>query len=176
MASVRFLAAALLLQAMTSAPAAAKGLEGQILRTGCRQGECAWLKVRRVETVKSVRQGRLVRLTARAGTSIHLDGNIPAGPAHAGIQWERADRADYAFCSTRRPAFAFPGNHGGLIVHFLDLYDLGGYQMTSASLYMRLCHGRPGLPSAGSLRALGYRPGSRSDQVQAAGVEVMTRF
>jgi hypothetical protein len=172
----RFAAAALLLQGGAVAPAAARGLEGRTLRTGCRQGECAWLKVRRVETVRSVRQGRLVRLTALAGTSTHLDGNIPAGPARADIQWEKADRADYAFCSTRRPAFAFPSDQGGLIVHFLDLFDLGGYQITSASLYMRLCHGRPGLPSAGLLRSLGYRPGTRSDQVEGAGVEAMTRF
>jgi hypothetical protein len=176
MRSARLLAAALLLQSMTGAPAAAKGLEGRTLRTGCRQGECAWLKVRRVETVKSLAQGRLVGLTARAGTSIHLDGNIPAGPERVGIEWEKADRADYAFCSTRRPAFAFPGDHGGLVVHFLDLFDLGGYQMASASLYMRLCHGRPGLPSAGLLRSLGYRPGTRSDQVEGASVEAMTRF
>jgi len=166
----------LVLLALFLAPATAgKSLEGQIVRTGCRQGECAWLRVRRVETMKIVPEGRLLRIVGRRGASTHADGAIPAR-APARTEWESADRSGYAFCSTRRPAFAFVGEDGKLLLHFLDPFDLAGYQYPSARLYMRLCHGLAEVPEPRRLRALGYRPGTRSDQVEGAGVETMTRF
>ena len=60
--------------------------------------------------------------------------------------------------------------------HFLDLFDLGGYQMGSAALYARFCHGRDGVPEAAVLRALGYAPGTRSEQVETADIAELTRF
>jgi hypothetical protein len=156
--------------------AAATAPAGEVIQSGCRQGECAWLRVVRVDKIETRPEGELRRIVARRGRSVHLDGNLPAGPADADIEWEAKDVEDYAFCSTRRPAFAFPGDDGGLIVHFLDLFDLGGYQMTSASLYMRFCHDQPGLPDEQKLGALGYASGTRAEQVEAAGPEVMMRF
>lgn len=120
-------------------------------------------------------EGRLRRIVGRSGGSTHLDGAIPARPP-AATEWERAEKTGYAFCSTRRPAFAFAGEDGKLILHFLDLFDLAGYQYPSAGLYMRLCHGLAEVPKPRRLRAMGYRPGTRSDQVEGASVETMTRF
>jgi hypothetical protein len=131
----------------------------------------------RQEAVETLPQGTLRRLTARSGRSVHLDGNIPEQAPGGGIEWEAADGTYHAFCSTERPAYAFPREEGGFTIHFLDLYDLAGYQMASAGMYLRLCHGIEELPEDEKvLRGLGYRPGTRDEQVEAAGVEGMTRF
>lgn len=183
MTSFRFLAAfAPLLTFAACAPAAesdtaaANAPTGEIVLAGCRQGECSWMRLLGNEAAGTQTEGALRRIQVRRGRSVHLDGKIPSGPSEAEIEWDKADRTEYAFCSTRRPAYAFPGDDGGLIVHFLDLFDLGGYQMGSGSLYMRFCHDQPGLPDEQKLRALGYASGTRSEQVEAAGPEVMTRF
>ena len=60
--------------------------------------------------------------------------------------------------------------------HFLDLFDLAGYQEASARLYMRMCHGLAALPPPRRLRALGYRPGTRNEQAELASVEALARF
>jgi hypothetical protein len=183
MTSCRFAAAALLLLTLASTPAAAKpeprwgkALEGRTIRTSCRQGECRWLRVKRAETLATRPQGELRRIVGRGGTSVHLDGDLPRDQARAQIEWDRSDRAQYAFCSRLRPAFAFSNDDGALIVHFLDLMNLGGYQMASASMYMRLCHGREGVPAEKVLHSMGYHPRTRSDQLEGAAVEAMTRF
>jgi hypothetical protein len=41
---------------------------------------------------------------------------------------------------------------------------------------MRFCHGRDGLSEADALQSLGYRPGTRSEQVEDGSPETMTRF
>jgi len=150
--------------------------EGHTILVGCRQGECGWARIGRIDTVETVAQGQLRRMTMRSGTSTHLDGNIPDSPAQAEIEWQAADQSDYAFCSKERPAFAFPDEGGGLIVHFLDLFDLGGYQMNSAKLYMRVCHDFDGVPDEAKLHAWGYRPKTRSEQIEGAKAEDLTRF
>jgi hypothetical protein len=151
-------------------------LAGRTLLVGCRQGECRWLSVSAFDSVTVLPQGELRRLRARAGSSYHPDGAIPATAAGAKIAWEKGTETDYAFCSRVRPAYAFTDGRGRLTVHFLDLFDLAGYQYSSAELYMRLCHGLGALPSARALRAMGYRPRTRSGQIEARGPEIMTRF
>jgi len=171
------LAFALLCACASSAPEeprATASLEGRTVRPGCRQGECSWVRVARVETQTSVPEGELRRIVARSGRSTHR-GDLPRRAADADIAWESSDSERFVFCSTQRPAFAFPGD-GGLIVHFLDLFDLAGFQLSSAALYMTFCHGREALPDEAALRALGYRPGTRNEQVEATGAEEMTRF
>ena len=175
------LAAALLPIALASCAAPADiqsetASAGTIIRSGCRQGQCSWLRVLGVADAENSAQGRLLRITARAGTSIHRDGSVPALPPQGAIQWEASDRTDYAFCSLRRPAYAFSDGEGGLIVHFLDFHALAGYQLASAGLYMRFCHGRETVPQRDALSALGYRPGTRSEQVESRDVGVLTRF
>jgi hypothetical protein len=161
--------------ASATGAAEANAADGSIIRAGCRQGECSWLRVVRQESLHKAPQGELRRLVARRGSSVHLDGSIPEEPP-ADIGWEAAEGTYHAFCSTERPAYAFPGEEG-MTVHFLDLFDLPGYQMASAGMYLRLCHRIDALPEDEKvLRGLGYRPGTRSEQVEAAGVETMTRF
>lgn len=131
-----------------------------------------------LDTAQTVPEGELRRLVARAGRSVHLDGEIPERAADADIEWEASDHTEYAFCSKQRPAFAFSGDGtSGLTVHFLDLFDLAGYQMASAALYLRLCEGLEELPEdEKALRSLGYRPGTRNEQIEEASLETMTRF
>lgn len=168
--------AALTLALLAPAPAIAQPLprlQGQLLSPSCRQGECAWIRVIGIARVSRVRQGELRRVVVRRGSSLHRDGRLPARAANARIRWEPGTRTNYVFCSTVRPAYAFSETEG-LIVHYLDLFDLAGYQQASAELYMRFCHGR-GF-SARAARALGYRPGTRNEQSDNGRVTDLTRF
>lgn len=149
-------------------------LENRVVLAGCRQGECRWIRILALGRSASVPQGELRRVSLRSGSSRHPDGRIPRNERAARIEWEAGTRTDYAFCSTVRPAYAFQDEEGALVTHYLDLYDLAGYQASSATLYMRLCHDRA--PSPRALRALGYRPGTRSEQVENGRAEDLTRF
>ncbi|HYI64517.1 MAG TPA: hypothetical protein VEW71_06485 [Allosphingosinicella sp.] len=155
-------------------------LAGRVLEPSCRQGQCRWLRVVRLETVSATARGELRRLVARGGSSRYGDEAPQAYSAAVPVRWEAQDRADYAFCSIERPAYAFPGEPGetgGLVLHYLDLFDLGGYQLSSATMYMRLCHDLPFDPEdAAPLRRLGYRPGTRSEQVEGVAPEDLARF
>jgi len=171
-------------RAPAGAPATADGgaglprLEGTVLAIGCRQGECRWARVARLERLTAGAQGELRRLVARRGSSLHRDDPPSAWSADLPVEWEEGEASDYAFCSTARPAYAFPGETGeGLIIHYLDFHDLAGYQLASAGLYMRVCHGIGFVDGdEATLRRLGYRPGTRSGQIEGAVPEELTRF
>jgi hypothetical protein len=179
-------AAAFLLALRGDAPATAQtgrlalsspsGLAGRVILSGCRQGQCSWLRVTGSERLSANAHGELRRVTGRHGTSVHGDRALPSryGP-RLRIEWEPAERSDYVFCSRERPAYAF-ADEAGHIAHYLDLFDLAGYQYSSASMYMRLCHDRA-LPSGtATLRRLGYRGGTRNEQVENARPEDLARF
>lgn len=153
-------------------------LEGSVLRAGCRQGECSWLRVARVETVQVVPQGELRRIAVRHGRSRYGDGDPPERySARLPVEWAPSDHDEYAFCSTERPAYAFARDGDPLTAHFLDLFDLAGYQYASAGNYLKFCHGEDFDPAAEErLRRLGYRPGTRSEQVEDAAPGDLARF
>lgn len=164
-------------------PAAAlPALAGRVILAGCRQGECVWMRIGEVTRVATVPQGELRRMNSLRGSSLHLDGNLPDRETDAAIEWEPETRADYAFCSVERPAYAFEEKEDeggrGLITHYLDLYDLPGYQTVSGRLYLRLCHGVEGEAAleTQALAQRGYRPGTRSEQTAGGAPEDMTRF
>lgn len=162
-------------KAETRAPAL-PALAGRTILAGCRQGECSWMRIAEVTRVATVPQGELRRMTAQRGTSIHLDGSPPERAEGMDIEWEPGMRADHAFCSIARPAYAFESD-GALITHYLDLYDPGGYQTVSARLYMRLCHDLADAAfDTPAFGRFGYRPGTRSEQVEGGAPEDMTRF
>lgn len=153
-------------------------LSGRVLAPSCRQGQCVWLRMVRIETVAANSHGELRRGVARRGTSTHPNGDPPeAFDAALPVRWERRDSSYYAFCSRERPAFAFAGGGGRYVLHYLDLFGLAGYQMSSATLYVRFCHDRAFDPeNAASLRRLGYRAGTRSEQVEDGAPEDLARF
>ena len=157
---------ALLVLAIPLGASAALPSVGQTILSGCRQGQCAWLRVLRLGTPRATRQGVLRSIGVRRGISVHPDGRIPARARDARIQWDAGREVDYAFCSVRRPGFAFGDDAGGLVIHYLDLFDLGGYQYSSAGLYMRICHGMEGIPADARLRRLGYRPGTAASRLR----------
>ncbi len=152
-------------------------LAGRTILAGCRQGECSWMRIGDVTRVATVPQGELRRMIVERGSSIHLDGNLPERAEGTQIEWEPGTRSDYAFCSIERPAYAFE-DEGGLITHYLDLYDLAGYQSVSGGLYMRLCHDVADETAldAATLGRFGYRPGTRNEQIEGGAPEDMTRF
>ncbi|HYI47835.1 MAG TPA: hypothetical protein VEX35_05150 [Allosphingosinicella sp.] len=158
--------------ALTTLPVIAQAplprLENQVLLGGCRQGECSWLRVISMSRVSRVPQGELRRIELRRGSS------PDPGRRRPRIAWQPETRTNYVFCSTARPTYAFEEEDGGLITHYLDLFDLAGYQQSSGQLYARFCHGRA--LTTGRLRALGYRPGTRSEQIEGGSPEDLTRF
>jgi len=160
-----------LLLGLVSAAAVAQGplpnLAGREQLTGCRQGECAWTRFLEVTRAATIPQGELRRVRLRVATAPELT-------PRRQLRWEE-ERTDHVFCSRVRPAYGFETESGGFLVHYLDLYDLAGYQMASASLYMRVCHDRAPAGSA-VLRRLGYRPGTRSEQTESEQLEALTRF
>jgi len=165
---------ALAAPATAAEPTGLPRLEGRIVLAGCRQGQCAWIRITGLARVGTVPQGELRRIALRRGFSRHPDGSIPANARRARIDWDAGTRTDFVFCSTARPAYAFQDEGGALVTHYLDLFDLAGYQASSGTLYMRFCHDQAF--SARALRALGYRPGTRSEQVENGTVQALTRF
>ena len=146
----------------------------RIVRVQCRQGGCFWMRIIGIETVATTADGELRRLDYRSGTGF----DDPAAPADGtNVEWETGARSSYAYCSTARPAYAFPGageGDDGLIVHHLDLFALGGYQYASARLYGLICHG---LPTEGDAepdwRGLGYGSGTRNEQARIEAPEAL---
>lgn len=161
-----------------SARAVQASLGGRVLAPSCRQGQCVWLRVGRVEGVAANPHGELRRVVARRGTSVHPDGSLPSGHGPGvRVAWERRDRPYHVFCSRERPAFAFDGGGGRHVLHYLDLFSLAGYQLSSATHYLRFCHDRAFDPEdQAALRRLGYRPGTRNDQVEDGAPEDLARF
>jgi hypothetical protein len=172
-----FIAASAAAQSTSPAWAPVHGLDGRVLLASCRQGECAWLHVSRVERVSGDRHGELRRLVGRSGTTTHGMADPPSRYSRRlRVAWEDEDRSDYVFCSREQPAYAFPDEGGRHIAHYLDLFDLAGYQYASATLYLRVCHDRALSFDAAALRRLGYRPGTRSEQVENARPEELANF
>lgn len=138
----------------------------------CRQGACFWRKTIGVRTVKTTSDGELKIERTYVGESDHRDGSAPTrfAPGIA-IQWEAAPVETYVFCSRKQPAIAFKdrwgGGAGGWYAHLLDPFETYGYNRGSAATYMRVCHGaKRGAELGGRLlRRLGYRPGTRNEQV-----------
>jgi hypothetical protein len=143
-----------------------------IVLVGCRQGGCLWerrLSERRLPTAG----GTLIEFVSDTGRSVHPDGEVPeAHEAGIAIEWS-GRRTTYVRCSATAPMLAFSGEGDGLIVHHLDLFATAGYNYSSAQTYMRTCHDRDYVEDEQVLRALGYRPGTRNEQVEAAGVEAI---
>jgi hypothetical protein len=161
----------------TTAGPSLPDLAGQVLQSGCRQGQCVWLRVARADTVSTSTHGTLRRLTGRRGMSRYDDEAPEAWSPRIAVTWDPRDQSVFAFCSTERPAYAFSDEGGAYILHYLDLFDLAGFQMASAATYLTICNDRPpAIDDDAALRALGYRPGTRNEQVEEGTPEDMARF
>ena len=135
----------------------------------CRMMECAWSRpVSNVE-VRSAPAGTLRKVTAFRGTSVYRDDPPSGFDRSIPIEWERKPAFAYVLCSRSQPAFAFRSGKRW-VAHALDLFDVGGYRTASAIGYLRACHGvdyyRDDIETV--LKQLGYRPGTRSGQVEIA--------
>lgn len=145
------------------------------IQTGCRQDVCSWEKLLAVRTVRRTSRGTLKVEETYQGTIVHRDGSYAETYSSAlPIEWEKAPVQTYVFCSTQQPSTAFKdrweGGSGRWIGHLLNLYETYGYNTPSAQTYMRVCHGidfhRRDIDKV--LSRLGYRPGTRDEQVDLA--------
>jgi hypothetical protein len=138
----------------------------------CRMMECSWSRPVSNVAVRSTSAGTLRKVTAFRGTSVHRD-DVPSGfDESIPIEWQKPAAVQYVLCSPSRPALAFRSGKRW-VAHALDLFDLPGYHTASAIGYLRACHGvdyhREDIAKV--MKDLGYRPGTRSDQVEIAGPE-----
>jgi len=135
----------------------------------CHMMECSWSRPVSNAAVRSTPAGTLRRVAAIRGTSVHRDDYPSRYHPSIHIEWKQPAAIDYVFCSRSQPAFAFRSGKRW-IAHALDLFNLGGYNTASAVTYLRACHGvdydREDIDRA--MRGLGYRPGTRSEQVEIA--------
>lgn len=133
----------------------------------CRMMECSWSRPVSNVVIRSTSAGTLRKVTALRGTSVYRDDPPPGFDETIPIEWEKRAAVQYVLCSTARPALAFRSGKRW-VAHALDLFDLPGYQSASASGYLRACHGvdydREDIDKV--MHGLGYRPGTRSDQVE----------
>lgn len=143
--------------------------------SGCRQDVCSWEKLLAVRTIRNTALGTLKVEETYQGTMMSRDGNYSDTYSKAlPIEWEKAPVQTYVFCSTAQPSTAFKdrweGGSGRWIGHLLNLYETYGYNTPSAQTYMRVCHGidfnRRDINKV--LARLGYRPGTRDEQVDLA--------
>lgn len=114
------------------------------LQISCRQGECHWQQIRRIERVRRGASGEVLRrLVSRAGRSAHPGDRMPPDRYSPGlrIEWAAAPRIEYALCSTRRPATIFrSASNGDYVVTHLGLRNMAGYEYAAGTLYLRACH------------------------------------
>ncbi|HYI38798.1 MAG TPA: hypothetical protein VE053_00595 [Allosphingosinicella sp.] len=150
--------------ALASLPA---GTAPQLVQ--CRMMECSWSKPVSNVAIRSTSAGTLRKVTAFRGTSVHRE-DFPAGfDESVPIAWEKRAAVQYVLCSRTQPALAFRSGKRW-VAHALDLFDLPGYHTASAVAYLRACHGvdhdREDIDTV--IRGLGYRSGTRSEQVEIA--------
>ncbi len=135
----------------------------------CHMMECSWSKPVSNAAVRSTERGTLRKVSAVRGTSVHRDDYPSRYQPSIRIAWEKAAAVDYVLCSRTQPAMAFRSGKRW-IAHALDLFNLGGYNTASAVTYLRACHGvdydRSDIEKV--MRGLGYREGTRSEQVEIA--------
>jgi hypothetical protein len=133
----------------------------------CHMMECSWSRPLSNVAIRSAGDGTLRKVAAIRGTSVHRDDYPSRYHPSIRIAWNKAATVDYVLCSRSRPAMAFRSGKRW-IAHALDLFSLGGYNRASAVIYLRACHGvdydRTDIDTV--IRKLGYRPGTRSEQVE----------
>lgn len=166
------------LLAAQAAPAAAlppfRGRTGRVVRLRCHMMECGWHQPTAIEAVRRGDGWVLQKVTARQGRSVHRDATPGRYRRGLPIDWEAAPSDHYVLCSRERPAAAFRSEDGTWIVHQLNLFDLYGFAYSSAYIYLNACHGDPeALYDERRLRALGYRPGGETMQIELSAPEAI---
>ena len=135
----------------------------------CHMMQCTWSKPVSNVAVRSTPRGTLRKVVNLYGSSVHRDDYPSRYDASVRIDWEKAAKAQYVLCSRSQPATAFRSGKRW-VAHALDLFGLAGYNTASAVIYLRACHGvdydREDIEQV--IRGLGYRPDTRSEQVEIA--------
>ena len=141
-------------------PAAASAPMGEPMLGNCNMDVCSYSRLVRRETLRETPAGRLVKATLLGGAQ---GDPSDAGPSEdAPIVWNRAPHDIFVFCSTRLPAVMM--RVAGRRTLQTDLLDLGGPEaitdllISSANLYMDICHGLRDRTLSEETAGLGYRP------------------
>jgi len=133
---------------------------------GCRQGECQWVQLTAIATVRSSPTWSLRKVTTRSGTSTYENPHAPTRyTPQVRIAWDRQPGTDYILCSKKRPAVVFwDKDEKTWIAALLGLSDLAGYEYSAANEYMLVCHNlMPGKWTAKGVPRMGYAKASSNE-------------
>jgi len=154
------IAALMTFAAGAAAPAAPSPAPAEPLLGNCHMDSCSYSREIRRETLRETPAGRLLRVTLLGGEQSEAGDDGPGEDAP--IVWNRAPHDIFVFCSTRLPAVMMRvAGHRTLQT---DLLDLGGPEavttilVSSANLYMDICHGLRDRELSEETAGLGYRP------------------
>jgi hypothetical protein len=144
----------------TPPPATSSAAMGEPMLGNCHMDTCSYSRLVRRETLRESPAGRLLKVTLLGGTQGDASDAGPDGDAP--IVWDREPHDIFVFCSTRLPAVMM--RVAGRRTLQTDLLDLGGREaisdllVSSANLYMEVCHGLRDRDLAVETAGLGYRP------------------
>lgn len=142
-------------------PAAVTPAVGEPMLGNCHMDICSFSREVRRETVRETPAGRLLRVTLLGGSQ---SGASDAGPADEDVPiiWQRQPHDIFVFCSTALPAVMMRvDGRRTLQSDILDLVGPTGIPqdlVTSANIYMRICHGVDGFDALEGGTHLGYHP------------------
>lgn len=139
---------------------AARPATAEPLLGNCHMGSCSYSREIRRAIMRETPAGRLFRVTLLGGEQGEAGDDGPSEDAP--IVWNREPHDIFVFCSTRLPAvmMRLPGRR----TLQTDLLDLGGPEaittilVSSANIYMEICHGLRDRDLADETAGLGYRP------------------
>ena len=146
--------------ATAATPPAANGPMGEPLLGNCHMDICSYSRLVRRETLRESPAGRLLKVTLLGGTQGEAGDSGPDDEAP--IVWNRAPHDIFVFCSTRLPAVMMRvARRRALQTDLLDFVSpdaITDVLISSANLYMDICHGQRGRELSEETAGLGYRP------------------
>jgi hypothetical protein len=142
------------------APPATNRASAEPLLGNCHMDSCSYSREIGRETLRETPAGRLLRVTLLGGEQGEAGDDGPS--EEAPIVWDREPHDIFVFCSTRLPAVMLRVPHQRALQ--TDLLDLAGPSaisdllISSANLYMQICHGLRDRDLSEEIAGLGYHP------------------
>jgi len=114
-----------------------------VFEVNCRMGECYWVEILNITSLGSRSGGnneyKILKVQIRTGTSVLNELDYPDKPEDEQIEWANENTSLIAYCHNRYPAIDY-GLNGREEVSTLGILSPYGYEQSSVSLYLKVCH------------------------------------